>query len=338
MPAIDVGINAAPLAAARTGVGRYIAGLLDALAALRPEGLRARPLFLPGAPARGLRAVFKRLPGAYALAEAGRAVLLERERRRGLTVYHETNHAAPRFRGPLVLTIHDLSTVLHAATQEPARARHFSRALLTRARLAQRIIVPTEAIAREVVQHLGVEASRVRAIHHGIDARFTPGEGPCGGFVLFSGAQGPRKGLDTLRAAMPAGVELVLVGPGHAASPGVRAPGYVSEDELLALYRQAAVLVLPSLYEGFGLPLTEAMACDTPCIASDDPALVEVSGGAALHVPRGDAVALRAALRRVLGDAGLRKELSFRGLERARHFNWSTCAALHVEAYREAAR
>ena len=335
---IDVGINAAPLAAVRTGVGRYIAGLLDALAALRPEGLRARPLFAPGAPARGLRAVVKQLPGAYALAEAGRAVLLERERRRGLTVYHETNHAAPGFRGPVVLTIHDLSTVLHASTQEPARARHFSRALLQRARLAERLIVPTEAIAREVVQHLGVEAGRVRAIHHGIDACFTPGDGPRGQFVLFSGAQGPRKGLETLRAALPAGVELVLAGPGHAPSPGVRAPGYVSEDELLALYRSAAVLVLPSLYEGFGLPLLEAMACGTPCIASDDPALLEVSGGAALHVPRGDTTALRSALVRVLGDAGLRAELSALGLERARAFSWSDCAARHVEAYREALR
>ena len=334
---IDVGINAAPLSAARTGVGRYIAGLLDALAALRPEGLRARPLFLPGAPARGLRAVVKRLPGAYALAEAARAVLLDRARRRGLTVYHETNHAAPAFRGPVVLTVHDLSTVLHSGTQEPARARHFSRALLTRARLAQRIIVPTEAIAREVVQHLGVEARRVHAIHHGVDARFTPGEVERGPFVLFSGAQGPRKGVDTLRAALPAGAELVLAGPGHAASAGVRAPGYVSEDELLALYRSAAVLVLPSLYEGFGFPLAEAMACGTPCIASDDPALVEVSGGAALHVPRGDAAALRAALQRVLGDAGLRRELSARGLERARAFRWAESAARHVEAYREAA-
>ena len=319
-------------------MGRYIAGLLDALAALRPEGLRARPLFTPGAPARGLRALVKRFPGAYALAEAGRAVLLERERRRGLTVYHETNHAAPAFRGPLVLTVHDLSTVLHAGTQEPARARHFAKALLTRAKLAQRVIVPTEAIAREVARHLGVEAGRVRAIHHGIDARFTPGDGPRRQFVLFSGAQGPRKGLDTLRAAMPVGAELVLAGPGHAPSPFVRATGYVPEEELLSLYRSAAVLVLPSLYEGFGLPLLEAMACGTPCIASDDPALLEVSGGAALHFPRGDASALRPLLVRVLGEAGLRQELSARGLERARAFSWSTCAARHVEAYREALR
>ena len=121
-----MGINAAPLAAARTGVGRYIAGLLDALAAAKSDNLRARPLFLPGAPARRMRTFIKRLPFAYSLAEASRAAVLWRERP---SVYHETNHAAPPFRGPVVVTVHDLSTLLHPGTQESARARHFARRL-----------------------------------------------------------------------------------------------------------------------------------------------------------------------------------------------------------------
>src|SRR5205085_5397264 len=150
--------------------------------------------------------------------------------------------------------------------------------------------------------------------------------------VLFSGSNDPRKGLDTLLAAMPKGVELVEVGPG---TPR----GWVGDDELVELYRTCAVLVLPSLYEGFGFPLIEAMACGAPCIASDDPALVEVSGGAALHFPRGDAGALRVLLRRVLeGNGALRQELSAKGLARAREFRWDRSAALHVEVYREAAR
>jgi glycosyltransferase involved in cell wall biosynthesis len=322
---LDVGINAAPLAAARTGVGRYISALLDALAAANPDGVRARPLFLPGAPARRLRTIFKRLPFAYALAEAGRAAVLWRERP---TVYHETNHAAPPFRGPVVVTVHDLSTLLHAELQERARARHFAKKL-RRARLARRVIVPTEAIAREVVQHLGVSREKLRVIHHGVDRRFTPADVERERFVLYAGDSGPRKGLATLRTALPEGVGLKLVGPGH---------GYVGDDELLQLYRRAALVVLPSLYEGFGFPLVEGMACGTPCVASDDPALLEVSGGAALHFPRGDAGALRAVLRRVLGDAALRDELSRKGLARAREFRWDRSAALHVEVYREAAR
>ncbi len=321
---LDVAINAAPLAAARTGVGRYIRGLLDALGAISPAGIRARPVFLPGPAARGARPLVKRLPFAYALADAARAAVLWRERP---SVYHETNHAAPPFPGPVVLTVHDLSTILYPVTQERARARHFARKLRHAAR-ARRVIVPTAAIADEVVSRLGVARDRLRVIHHGVDRQFTPGTAPREDFVLYAGDAGPRKGLDCLRRAMPEGAVLKLAGPGH---------GYVGDEELVALYRTAAVLVLPSLYEGFGFPLLEAMACGTPCIASDDPALVEVSGGAALHFPRGDAGALRVLLRRVLGDAGLRGELSARGVERARAFRWEECAARHADVYREAA-
>src|SRR5438552_6488985 len=155
---LDGGINAAPLSAQRTGVGRYIAGLLDALAPI--EGLRARPLFAPGPASAGMRDIVKRLPGAYVLVEAARALALESERLRGLTVYHETNHAAPPFRGPVVLTVHDLSTVLHPDRHEPARVRHFAKALRERARYAARVVVPTAAIAREVTGHLHVAAAR----------------------------------------------------------------------------------------------------------------------------------------------------------------------------------
>ena len=306
-------------------MGRYISGLLDALAALGPDGVRARPIFLPGPAARRARGFVKRLPFAYALAEAGRAAVLWRERP---TVYHETNHAAPPFRGRVVLTVHDLSTLLYPQTQEPARARHFARRL-PRAVQAARVIVPTAAIADQVVDRLGVARERVRVIHHGVDARFSPADVQRGSFVLYAGDAGPRKGLQTLRAALPEGAELKLAGPGH---------GYVADEELIALYRGACVLVVPSLYEGFGFPLLEAMACGTPCIASDDPALVEVSGGAALHFPRGDSGALRLLLRRVLSDPGLRQELSLEGIERARSFRWDECAARHVEVYREAAR
>ena len=129
---LSVGINASPLAAPRTGVGRYISGLLAAFEQVPDPGVRVRPLFAPakvirsprGFTARAfatLRAVAKRLPAAYELADTARAAVLAAEQQRGLTLYHETNHAAPPFRGTVVLTVHDLSTLIVPQTEEPAR-------------------------------------------------------------------------------------------------------------------------------------------------------------------------------------------------------------------------
>jgi len=357
-PLLSVGINAAPLLAPRTGVGRYIAGLLESLAAHSVPDLRCIPLFAPrravqtadGALVRAtslVRAFVKRLPASYDLAQAARSATLAA--RRDLSLYHETNHAAPRFRGPVVVTIHDLSTIRFPETQERARARHFARALRRDARKAARIVTPTEAIAREVAEVLGLPEARIRAIHHGVGPAFTP-DGPRRAwrkpYVLYVGALGVRKGLDTLVAAFSALPErlrrdhdLLLAGPHERGAPDPGAAtllGYVPDVDLPALVRGAAAFCYPSRYEGFGLPLLEAMACGVPCVASDDPALVEVAGGAALHAPRGDPAALAAALQRVLDDEGVRTDLSRSGLLRASRFTWQQSASEHLGVYREA--
>ncbi|MBS2024019.1 MAG: glycosyltransferase, partial [Deltaproteobacteria bacterium] len=113
--------------------------------------------------------------------------------------------------------------------------------------------------------------------------------------------------------------------------------GFSDPALLPALYRHAAAFVLPSLYEGFGLPLVEAMACGAPCVTSDDPALVEVAGGAALHFARSDAPACARELTRVLEDSALRKSLAEGGPVRARAFSWVESARQHLAAYRAAA-
>ena len=229
-------------------MGRYILGLLGGLksiAAAGPEGdgvggaqFQAVPLFAPAAallpdgppsapplatglsggasrPAgslgllRAARSVAKTLPFAYQARELVRAAALARTK--GLDVFHETNHAAPRTRLPVVLTVHDLCCLLYPETQEPGRARFFSRALRERTRWAVQVITPTEAIARQVTSLLGVEPARVRAVHHGVDpallsALELPLERPPalaaagvgGGYLLFVGALEPRKGLPTL--------------------------------------------------------------------------------------------------------------------------------------------
>ena len=380
---ITVGINAAPLLAPRTGVGRYIGGLLAGLARLsRPPGgpWRFQPLFATeaalaaaasGAPAPTsgwapldtFRRFGKLLPGGYALADAARGFALSALRGQGrLSVYHETNHAAPPFAGPLALTVHDLSTLRFPETQEPARVRHFARALREKARAAERVIVPTAAVGREVEAELRVEPARIVVAHHGVDARFAPGQRQVpraleqrsvrGPYLLFVGAEDGRKGIfDLLDAyeALPAPLRrehaLVLAGPRGTASKELEARrqrsgegklvrlGFVEDADLPALYRGAAALCLPSRYEGFGFPLAEALACGVACVASDDPALVEVSGGAALHAPRADVPALAAQLEKALADKEVREKLERAGPKRAAAFTWEACARVHVAAY-----
>ena len=375
-------------------MGRYILGLLGGLsnlAASAPAGEEfvARPLFAPAAallpdgppgasatnaagsgrsvgPLRAARSAAKALPFAYQARELFRAVALACTE--GLDVFHETNHAAPRTRLPLVLTVHDLCCLLYPETQEPARARFFARALRERTRDAAQVIAPTAAIALQVTSLLGVEPARVRAIHHGVDpallaALALPLERPAAlgaagvhaGYLLFVGALEPRKGLpvlidayDLLPAAVSRAFPLVLVGPAERIDDRLRrcldAPregrvvplGYTPPSTVAALYRGATALCLPSIYEGFGLPLVEALASGTPCATSDDPSLVEVAGGAALHAPRGDAPALAGLLQRLCEDQALRAELAAAGRARASGFTWSESARGHLAAYRDA--
>ncbi len=346
--------------------------------------LEVRPLFAPtwalsaeGPPASAegrLRGLLKGLPLAYAAREQLRALALSRER--GLDVLHETNHAAPRTRLPVVLTVHDLCTLLYPETQEPARARFFAKALREHTREARQVITPTAAIARQVVALLGVEPARVQAVHHGIDPgllaaqpqeqtprdpplRASPlllGLGVTGAYLLFVGALEPRKGLpvlldayDQLPAALAEALPLVLAGPPQRVDRAlarrlearragrVLQTGFLAPEELPALYRGAAALCLPSIYEGFGLPLAEALACGTPCVVSDDPSLVEVAGGAALIAPRGDAAAFAGHLLALAQDPGLGQRLSTAGPARAAAFTWEASARAHLKAYRAAA-
>jgi glycosyltransferase involved in cell wall biosynthesis len=216
------------------------------------------------------------------------------------------------------------------------------------ARRADRVLTISEHARRGIVEHLGVAPERVEAIPLGVDhARFVP-DGPAARglperYVLYPANMWPHKNHERLLAAFDRlqdrDLRLVLTGQtygrerlldGH---ERVLHRGHVAHGEMPALYRGALAVVFPSLFEGFGLPPLEAMACGTPVAASDRGAVAEVCGGAALAFDPEDVDAIAAAIERVTQDEPLRARLRAAGVERAAGFTWAKTAAAHVRAY-----
>src|SRR5205823_7436284 len=182
----------------------------------------------------------------------------------------------------------------------------------------------------------GVAPEKVTVTPNGVDPAFSPGAPRGNGYVLFVGAIQRRKDpLAALAAARAVGLPLVVAGPAKEPAlaqrlreGGADLRGYVGKSELAELYRSAAVLVLPSRFEGFGLPLLEAMACGTPVVAAPEPALREVAGDAAVYAENGD---FGAAVRQALAEGA---RLVAAGLARARLFSWEETARRTADVYR----
>jgi glycosyltransferase involved in cell wall biosynthesis len=284
-------------------------------------------------------------------------------------VFHATNFACPPARrAATVVTVHDLTYLRYPGMVTAASARY--RELVPRG-LARGALVctPTAAVAAEVAGTYQVAADRVVVTPLGVgpawrsarppDPGWLAGHGLPARYLLFVGSREPRKGLDVLLAAyrelladQPGVPPLVLAGPpGWGAAldlaglpdGSVRLLGYLPESELASLTAGAAAMVFPSRYEGFGLPPLQALACGTPVVASDLPALREVLGDEADLVPAGDAGALAAALATVLKDAppsdnDAPPSDAARAARRARaaRFTWPACAAATLTAYHRA--
>jgi glycosyltransferase involved in cell wall biosynthesis len=310
---LRVGIDTSPLELTAAGTARYLRKLLATLE--REPGLELRR---------------HRFPGSSRAAKVARdttwylGVLPVAARKDD--VLHVPGHRGPLFSAaPLVVTIHDLAVLRHPDAFN-RWTRTYSRAFLPR--------LGRSATAREAVELLGVDEERVRVIPHGVEAPFEP-DGPAveGDYVLAVGTLEPRKNLPrVVLAAERAGVELRVVGAPGWGEVGVESAGFVSDDELARLYRGAASLVYPSLYEGFGLPVLEAMASGTPVVTSKDGALAELTGGAAVLVDPRDVDAIAAGIEEA---AQRREELRAAGLERARAFTWEAAAKATAEVYRE---
>ena len=248
----------------------------------------------------------------------------------------------PVSRPPAATTVLDVQHELYP--------RFFSRAELAYRRLVygwtvrrSRIVITISEHARlGLIERLGLDPARVRAIHLGIDHdRFRPGEDEREDFLLYPALPWKHKNharlfeaFAAVRARRP-GLRLVLTGWDKAAPDGVEARGRVPPDELVRLYRTAAALVFPSLYEGFGQPPLEAMACGCPVACSNAASLPEVVGDAARLFDPESPEDMAAAVEDVLDNAA---EWARRGLERAQLFSWDACARAHEEVYRELLR
>ena len=287
-------------------------------------------------------------------------------------LFHATEHLLPHLRQPTILTVHDL--IFEHYPEHHTRRNHlFLRAAVPRfARAADALIAVSHHTKRDLVELYRLPPQKIHVIHEGIDASFAPASagdvarvrrahGIDGPYLLMVGTLEPRKGhatalraLARLRTASANLAEfehklLIVGGEGWLFEPvralvnelrlgdRVQFTGYVPQPDLAPLYTGAAGVLVPSLYEGFGFSVLEAMACAAPVICSDVSSLPEVAGGAALLVPPGEDEALAAAIRQLLDEPTSVADLRERGQRQAARFRWSTTARETVALYREVA-
>jgi glycosyltransferase involved in cell wall biosynthesis len=262
-----------------------------------------------------------------------------------------------------LLTVHDLSFLRYPEAFVPSLLRYLERVVPRSVARADLVLADSAHTRSDLVSLLGAPPERVQVLYSGVDARFHPGVGErerlgvrygldAGPYVLSVGTLQPRKNYVRLMrafSAMPATTQgpkpqLAIAGGrgwlyrdifAEAEKHGdrVRILGFVDDADLPALYRNAALLAFPSLYEGFGLPVLEAMACGTPVVCSNASSLPEVAGDAALLVDPLDVDGWARAIARVLEDADLRRGMIARGLAQAARFTWERAARQLLAAF-----
>lgn len=280
---------------------------------------------------------------------------------------HTPNYILMPFDGPAVTTVHDLSAFNFPETHPPERVRFLERHLPRTLERADRVLADSQFIADEIHQKLGVPREKLRVVALGVDAAYRPRDPKemaealarhglvAGGYLLVVATQEPRKNLARLALAysglpqeLRSRYPLVIVGARGwlnsdlekvlsplEANGSLRRLGYVSEQDLPLIYAGAHAFAFPSIYEGFGLPVLEALASGTPVLTSNVSSLPEICADIALCVDPHDTDALRSGLERLLDDATWRRASRDRGLQHAAKFPWSRCVDETVAVYQE---
>jgi glycosyltransferase involved in cell wall biosynthesis len=327
---LTVGVDVAPLVLDSAGTARYVNGLLGGLGGRSDVDVRRLTWGGRGRITAAVRDV------------AWYPALLPFQARR-LDVLHCTTFRAPvRATVPVVVTVHDLAVVRHPELFT-AWTRAYARTLLLPVlRAADRVLAVSEFTKREVEELAGVRGERISVAYNAASTESFSPDGPAasGEYVLAVGTLEPRKNLPRLiEATGRLGLELRIAGAeGWGAvdvdAAHVRLLGRPGDAELATLLRGALCLAYPSLYEGFGIPVLEAMLCGTPVVTSRDSAMEEVARDAAELVDPRDVASIAAGIERALGR---RDELRAAGLARATRFSWDATAEAATVAYREAA-
>ena len=348
-----IALDSTPLTISTGGVARYTLELARALASEFPQDqywllsdqIVSQPVSLPG------NLHFGQVP-AGGLARRWWLFGLDQElARHRAELFHGTDFAVPYLnRRPSVMTLHDLSPwTFHDPGARRVRRRT---PILLRLGLATMVITPSEAVRREAISRFGLLPDRVVAVPLAASETFQPIDvtAPAKPYFLFVGTLEPRKNVPRLIEAWRelrkvVDVGLVLAGrvpegfPAPEPEPGLRVLGAVPDADLPRLYSGAVAVVYPSLYEGFGLPVLEAMQCGAVVVTSKDPAIIEVTGGeAAIHIDASDTRALAEALLAVARAPRNFDSLRTRAIARAREFSWRRTARLTHDVYLAAQR
>lgn len=370
-----IALDGVPLAEPKTGIGHYTFELARGLAALAPEydfelvahvpiETMVEDAFDAALPAN-LRAVHARVNSlSRRWWTIGLPLYVQQN---GITLFHGTNYKIPLWnRCRTVVTIHDLSLLLHSHTHEAELVRRARRRLPATARMASKIITDSESVKREICEHLKVRPEKIAVVPLASRRAFRPVAAAQAAearrrlgveeeFLLFVGTVEPRKNLLTLvrafeeltrRTALRP--QLVIAGQKgwlteelfalieqSGLSARILFTGYISDEDLAALYSSCRVCVYPSLYEGFGLPPLEAMSCGAPVITSRIPVIMETMGDAARLVEPTNVRELADTIADVCGRAEERARLSAIGIAQAAKFTWERTARLTLDVYRE---
>ncbi len=281
-----------------------------------------------------------------------------------LDIFHSTDFVLPPVRqARTILTVHDLTFMRLPHCAEAGLRAYLSRVVPRSIERADLVLADSQSTKNDLIELLGVPPDKIEVVYAGVESRFRPMEGEVAlqrvkrrygldfPFILSLGTLEPRKNFTGLIEAYALlkdkGLKLVIAGGkgwlyeeifARVEELGLKDkvifPGFVADEDLPALYNLARLFVFPSLYEGFGLPPLEAMACGTPVVTSDRPSLPEVVGEAGLMVEATDSQALAKAIERALTDEDLRQEMKEKGLKQAARFTWDAAAEKLLEVYR----